>query len=401
MCPLLLYNFPATESLNLVAKFLGGATAVDGWVCPRDPNGWISTTTEIAPKAGGTVYKTGNWPCDRSIYTKLTLKPGTQYIFSAYFMGAVAPAIRNNADTYQPTLYQDGKGNESWVISANADITKGNAGSSTGISDWNEFTGNGTYTNLNKGDGSLDAWDANNKFTTWRKYTMTFTTEEDDEYYIILGLEGDSSKQTGQSGGYPTYMSDACIIEVGDAVAEVTDYTENLGSSLRKESESAYGQAIRHKFTLNKSVFAADYDGYKLVEIGFATTVTANLEGHANIPVLNASSYNVLVGVAYKADYSGNVSKNIMFAEDDTTVTYTAALYNISDYAKSYTVVPYVIYENAEGAQVTRYGEGQTASIFDVAKAILDGNNDDDKAYVNNTLLAGDYKAQYDEWLAN
>ncbi len=397
----LVYTLTATESLNLVAKFLGGATAVDGWVCPRDPNGWISTTTEIAPKAGGTVYKTGNWPCDRSIYTKLTLKPGTQYIFSAYFMGAVAPAIRNNADPYQPTLYQDGKGNESWVISANADITKGNAGSSTGISDWNEFTGNGTYTNLNKGDGSLDAWDADNKFTTWRKYTMTFTTEEDAEYYIILGLEGDSSKQTGQSGGYPTYMSDACIIEVGDAVAEVTDYTENLGSSLRKESESAYGQAIRHKFTLNKSVFAADYDGYKLVEIGFATTVTANLEGHANIPVLNASSYNVLVGVAYKADYSGNVSKNIMFAEDDTTVTYTAALYNISDYAKSYTVVPYVIYENAEGAQVTRYGEGQTASIFDVAKAILDGNNDDDKAYVNDTLLAGDYKAQYDEWLAN
>ena len=397
----LVYTLTATESLNLVAKFLGGATAVDGWVCPRDPNGWISTTTEIAPKAGGTVYKTGNWPCDRSIYTKLTLKPGTKYIFSAYFMGAVAPAIRNNADPYQPTLYQDGKGNESWVISANADITKGNAGSSTGISDWNEFTGNGTYTNLNNGDVSLDAWDANNKFTTWRKYTMTFTTEEDDEYYIILGLEGDSSKQTGQSGGYPTYMSDACIIEVGDAVAEVTDYTENLGSSLRKESESAYGQAIRHKFTLNKSVFAADYDGYKLVEIGFATAVTANLEGHANIPVLNASSYNVLVGVAYKADYSGNVSKNIMFAEDDTTVTYTAALYNISDYAKSYTVVPYVIYENAEGAQVTRYGEGQTASIFDVAKAILDGNNDDDKAYVNNTLLAGDYKAQYDEWLAN
>ena len=91
----LVYTLTATESLNLVAKFLGGATAVDGWVCPRDPNGWISTTTEIAPKAGGTVYKTGSWPCDRSIYTKLTLKPGTQYIFSAYFMGAVAPAIRN------------------------------------------------------------------------------------------------------------------------------------------------------------------------------------------------------------------------------------------------------------------------------------------------------------------
>ncbi len=397
------YTVTVTENLALVARFKGGSMAVDGWYSPRGGANWITTTDAIEAKVGGTVYTTGSWPCDRSIYAKVTLKPDTTYTFSAYFMGAVAAAVRNDS----AAQYENGKGDEAWVISAKADITKGSAGSSTGISDWNEFTGKGTYENLYNGDGSLDAWADTDKYTTWRKYTITFTTQEDTEYYIILGLEGDSSYQTGQASGYPTYMSDATIAETPKGIApEGEEILTHPGTAIRKASADVE-QALRFKFTIDHSVIdEALEDGYKLVEYGSVVATTSKLKESAADPVLNRSSscgYKAIKAMAYQKAYSASIaSTDIAFAKDNEgNVTYTAALYNISEanYGKQYSVRPYAIFSNGSETYV-RYGTTRSASVFDVAYAIL--NNEEpvqsDVDYVNNTLLTNVQDA-YEAWV--
>ena len=175
---------------------------------------------------------------------------------------------------------------------------------------------------------------------------------------------------------------------------------DHPGIAIRKNSESVYGQALRFKFTVDGDVIAnAQSDGYELVEYGTVVALVDDLVGHAADPILGATSYTVRTGVAY--DTANGINKQ--FAIDTNgDVTYTAALYNIpkANYGADIAVRPYAKFKNAEGDTYIRYGTTRTASVFAVAKEVLDGNNSDDISYVNNTLLAGNIKDAYDAWVA-
>ena len=369
------YTVTAEASLSLTAYFDGDV--IRDW---KSPASWVSfEELDVTPAVNGPVIKMKT-AASQAFYTRISLNPNTKYTYTMYL---------KNISLSGYTQFS--------IVSSLGDDALDFAKLSSGWRDYKnpDHIADGAvvaYNSYCKDIGVTDFVGADGE--SWQKLSVEFTTSDASQYVVVM-----NSATLIDSSDNSVYISDAAAIEFSYAVPEITEYSENLGSSLRKESESAYGQAIRHKYVFEKSLLTANYDGFKVVEIGFVTATTSAMEGYSEYPELGATDYKVITGIAYKADYNGNVSKNVVFAEDDTTVTYTAALYNIADYSKAYTVVPYAVFENATGEQVVRYGNAQAASIFDVAKAILEGDNQSDKDYVNNTLLAGDRKNQYDEWV--
>ena len=200
-----------------------------------------------------------------------------------------------------------------------------------------------------------------------------------------------------------------------------------LGETVETTSEFAFGgasirtneqPALRFKYTLNKSAV----DG-EIVEYGFAALRTALLNGEE---LVKGGVYNgtaAASGIAYNA--AANVQKIV--SEDDTFVTFRAALYNIgvsssnasrvkySMLGEQYSVRPYVIVEK-DGVQQTVYGPTESYAIFEVAKYLEDHQSADesiaaDWSAVNSYFTAEDQiadidgvvtrKAAYDTWKIN
>ncbi len=69
-------------------------------------------------------------------------------------------------------------------------------------------------------------------------------------------------------------------------------------------------------------------------------------------------------------------AKNI-FDKDEEAFRYTVCVTDITDYARTYTVVPYITYKNANGTEITFYGEEYTASSADIAEAALNDESSD------------------------
>ena len=367
------------------------------WRCVR----WSKVSDSVDTYGDGRAYRVDS-AMSQNINTTLNLKPGTTYRYSFNWksvanstgLAYLASSSIYSANSGSPYLPSDAD----WGAECNYEYES-----------WGDYTPvynpNEGYENLmtnvvnDYNADDMDSW------LNWNSYSATFTTIEDEDYYLFLNFglsvyEGQTSNNT-----QAVIVSDFVIEEVVEGSAPAADdMIAHPGVSIRKNTESAYGQALRYKFTVDASVIAdAQADGYELTEYGAIVALSDELAGHAADPIMNATSYTVRKGVAYQKAFGGAATTNIQFAvAANGDVTYTAALYNIptENYSSDLAVRPYAVFTNADGDSYIRYGTTRVASVFEVAKAVLEGSNTDDITYVNNTLLAGDIKAAYDAWVA-
>ena len=358
---------------------------------------------------GGYAYQIDS-AMNQNINTELKLKPGTTYSYS--FNWKALDRTTGLAYVQASSIYSANSG----------DNSKGNHTNYK----WNDagtdytpvYVPNEGYNNLltdvlnPNGVSTAD----NSVLTSWNTYSATFTTIEDEEYYLFINFgfkikDGYSYAQGNVVHDQSVIISDVIIEEVTVGNAPTGDAFDAVvvhgGTSLRKENEAASSgassaQAIRYKFTVANDLIAnAQTDGYWLEEYGAIVARADQLEGHACDPIFGATAYSIKQGVAYNK----TAGTNIVFDKNENgDITFTAALYNIpgEQYGTDLAVRPYAKFMNSSGDTYIRYGATWYACVFDVAKAILDdGNADaDDVNYVNNTLLAGDIKAAYDAWVA-
>ena len=191
-------------------------------------------------------------------------------------------------------------------------------------------------------------------------------------------------------------------------------YFTHGGVSLRRQTE-AKPQAMRFKFTVEKADLSTYFAGYFLTEYGCLALKEESLAG-AELTFTESGKINgkrYATGVAYNKEQNVNVA----FEENEQSVTFAAALYNIgvfengcvdySVYKSSFCVRPYAVFKNAKGQEIICYGETEKASLFGVYYAILNPDSSvdttteqylADKAYVTQMLQNNEIKFAYDAW---
>ncbi|MBE6762141.1 MAG: hypothetical protein E7551_07615 [Ruminococcaceae bacterium] len=361
---------------------------------------WAKVSDSEDTKDGGYAYEVKD-AMSQSISTTLKgLKPGTNYKFS--FNWKAVNNEKGLAFVQAVPIYSANSGNPVHtdnVVDCDGSCNYEHYGEGANVDFRPSYIPNEGYENLTSSldnpNGTSEA--ADDALTNWNTVSGTFATTDDADYYffIVFGLKGNISSQA-------VIISDLVVEEVVEGTAPAgDDMIAHPGVSIRKNTESAYGQALRYKFIIDGDVIAnAQADGYELVEYGTVVALVDDLAGHAADPILNATSYTVRTGVAY--DTANGINKQ--FAVDaNGNVTYTAALYNIptANYGADIAVRPYAKFQNANGESYIRYGTTRIASVFAVVEEVLAGSNADDISYVNNTMLVGDVLNAYNEWLAN
>lgn len=328
-----------------------------------------SDGSDVTPYADGPAYRLNNWLCNQSIYTAATLKANTTYTFTAYFKGPYAPPIGYNAKG----TATDSKG-DNWVVPAVAGfdecLVSGGATQTGGK--WLAYYTT-EYTNLySASNASIDTYVNNN---TWRKFTFTFTTIDETEYYIVLGLAYQTSTDPGN---IDAYMSDVSLVEELPA-SEFSECNEYVGSSIRRGNDAA-PQALRFKFEVsNEANTVYENLGYELSKYGVLVARGADLtdEEFVHNDEMSVDGHKLYEGVSY--DKKAGIDKKFSTLKD--SIVYSFALYNIGvtqngvDYGYydlDFEVRPYAVYTDSEGNEYVYYDEIVEASVFDVADAILD-----------------------------
>lgn len=198
----------------------------------------------------------------------------------------------------------------------------------------------------------------------WKKISFTFNTGDNpDSMYLYL-----TTRTRNQ-------WWNRCAIYLDDLVC-YENLLPNAGNAIRATS-ATLPQALRYKFKIDNDLLTS-YEGYTFKKLGLLATTTANLAGE---PLVVGGKYNG-TGVEKVAQDVPVNENNYQYRDGDTENTYfTAALYNIGvtdgevDYAKYdtlYSVRPYSVYTNTDGAEITIYGETVHVSLFDVIYAIRD-----------------------------
>ena len=231
----------------------------------------------------------------------------------------------------------------------------------------------------------------------WIKVTHKFNSMNLNKVYLVI-----TQTAIGGIAGSSAYIDD------------ITCYAENLtfddlgienrisykGASIRAYVNDDKPQALRHKFEIQKSLITNGNDLYgDVVEYGSVAIRTDYL---GNKELVKDGSYNynstvrkAVTGIAYQKG-----STDIIFAQDNNTKIFTAALTGIGKtssgtnydaFGKSYTVRNYVIFRDRNtGKETIVYTETQSYSVFDVMKAI------EDKYYKQNSSGSVDEKVEAD-----
>lgn len=231
------------------------------------------------------------------------------------------------------------------------------------------------------------------------KVTVRFIALQSGEYTFNLGTQ----KAWGNDENYWTFttLSDLQLYEE-EAFAPFAELSyENAAAGLVGVSMRAGAgnvkQAMRFKSSVNKAFVATGVEGYTAVEYGSLVAGTEKLGSTELTLDLIGSEIPALKGVAYHKD---SQPTPILWQENDEYATFTAALTGITveNSAKALTVRPYIVLQKGEQS-FTLYGTAQSASVFEVCKAILASDNAADKSAVN-AIMAGNaaFKAAYDAW---
>ena len=231
------------------------------------------------------------------------------------------------------------------------------------------------------------------------KVTVRFIALQSGEYTFNLGTQ----KAWGNDENYWTFttLSDLQLYEE-EAFAPFAELsTENaaaglVGTSMRAGAGNVK-QAMRFKNSVSKAFVANGVDGYTAVEYGSLVASTEKLGSTELTLDLIGSEIPALKGVAYHKD---SQPTPILWQENEEYATFTAALTGITveNSDKALTVRPYIVLQKGEQS-FTLYGAAQSASVFEVCKAILASDNAADKSAVN-AIMAGNaaFKAAYNAW---
>ena len=232
-----------------------------------------------------------------------------------------------------------------------------------------------------------------------KKVTVRFIALQSGEYTFNLR----TCKNWGNDDNRWTFtsLSDLQLYEV-EAFAPFAELSnENaaaglVGTSMRAGAGNVK-QAMRFKNSVSKAFVANGVEGYTAVEYGSLVAGTEKLGSTELTLDLIGSEIPALKGVAYHKD---SQPTPILWQENDEYATFTAALTGITveNSAKALTVRPYIVLQKGEQS-FTLYGTAQSASVFEVCKAILASDNAADKSAVN-AIMAGNavFKAAYDAW---
>lgn len=231
------------------------------------------------------------------------------------------------------------------------------------------------------------------------KVTVRFIALQSGEYTFNLGTR----KAWGNDENYWTFttLSDLQLYEE-EAFAPFAELSyENAAAGLVGVSMRAGAgnvkQAMRIKSSVNKAFVATGVEGYTAVEYGSLVAGTETLGSTELTLNLVNSAIPILKGVAYHREQQPTP---ILWQENNEYATFTAALTGITveNSAKALTVRPYIVLQKGEQS-FTLYGGAQSASVFEVCKAILASDNAADKSAVN-AIMAGNaaFKAAYDAW---
>lgn len=147
-----------------------------------------------------------------------------------------------------------------------------------------------------------------------------------------------------------------------------------LGVQVRVPSSnsSPVTQGLRFVSTIDRALYDTLYKPTSASDtgVGFGSLVFPAKYLDSGVK-LTKETTKTIDGKTY---YPATVPAVILWCEPDTKVaTYTVCLTGIpqtkSGFTVEYTVVPYATYTDANGKEVTVYGESYTASLFDIAKA--------------------------------
>ncbi|MDD2361926.1 MAG: GDSL-type esterase/lipase family protein [Oscillospiraceae bacterium] len=163
-------------------------------------------------------------------------------------------------------------------------------------------------------------------------HTLTVTDQNGDNHVYFV------------ADGTVTYQS------------QFTNSTTFLGSAIRVQNP----QGLRFKTSMTKLA----RDSGKIIEYGTVVAKKSALNGKEL--VVDSPDYTSIKAVAFNA----TDGTEIIYGENETTVEYTVALYNIAqrNYRTYYSARPYMICEDASGNLFTVYGETQTKRILSVAE---------------------------------
>lgn len=149
-----------------------------------------------------------------------------------------------------------------------------------------------------------------------------------------------------------------------------------IGNSIRTSDS----QALRYKFSFDKSALKIEYSGYSIVEYGFISAYDKHLNDEYGELTFNANGELTNKKSVQGISYQKSTEKDIVFDETDDAKIVSVALTNIGlknnyinydTYSKGLTVRAYIIFENAKGERIYKYGTGYSASVFETMRTIL------------------------------
>lgn len=149
-----------------------------------------------------------------------------------------------------------------------------------------------------------------------------------------------------------------------------------IGNSIRTSDS----QALRYKFSFDKSALKIEYSGYSIVEYGFISVYDKHLTDEYGELTFNGNGELTNKKSVQGISYQKSTEKDIVFDETDDAKIVSVALTNIGlknnsidydTYSTGLTVRAYIIFENAKGERIYKYGTGYSASVFETMRTIL------------------------------
>ena len=312
--------------------------------------------------AGKNIANNGDWAVTKNAGGTVTKSNDTVTITGAQYQQISLALTGLKANTTY-TLNFNHTAGDVWQFANPAYVIPGETAWTSGL---NSKSGTITY-----GDGSANTNDST---------TIRFTTNATDSDYLVVF-----------SCNAP-YSNDilGTVVLTNFTFASETAY-EFKGTAIRASSENVE-QGMRFKNTISKDLIANGYNGKEVVEYGNIVAYENNIT--TDFTYENVDGKNIKKGVAFnKID-----GTNVVFAETDESIDYTVVLTGIKSayYNRNCKVRSYVLL--SDGSVI--YGDVQTYCVYAMFQAVLNGDNDSDKAVVNNILANETINSGYNAWLA-
>ncbi len=309
-------------------------------------------------------------------YVRVT-SDGSNTIFNAMPPVAVSGTVAEGA-AYSFTLRPTATATYEFIIAPNK-YNEGATSGSVKVYDFSLVKGNAFYTVSATAEGRGTASVSKTVCDAGEEVTFTAAAESND---VTFDGWYDGEARVSTVLEYTLAINENTALVAKFVTNDIAEYA-NAGNAIR-----GFDSALRFKFKLSNEMLTS-YNGMTTKKIGLLVIPTEFI-GDKELILGGKYTENNYVPVEKEV-----LAENYQYKEGDTSNTYfTAALYNIDrngtayyEYATSYTVRPYIVYEDANGDEVVYYGDAVSASMVAVMNKILkEDSSEYDVGIVNNLL---------------